>query len=316
MNDIGHNALITNRDSQLFQRKVAAGFTLVEMIIVIVISGIIGGILVSVIVGGVKSYDDQTRRAALVDSAEGALRRMQRDIRRAVPNSVRIACGGGCIEILHTRDGGRYRANQPLGDALDFTANTDSFDVLGQLTNIGGPLTGADSTACINGTAWCLVIYNLGVPATPPASGNSGNAYHGASNSFDGVVATISAISATSVSFNNSNLANWNFAFTSPAQRFYIVDTPVTYLCNTTARTLTRYSDYAITAVQPTNPSAAPLNTATAARMADHVTNCKFTYDPGSIERSGLVTIDLTVSDPSTSELLRLLHQVHVDNIP
>lgn len=299
-------------------RSRSGGFTLIEMIVVIVIAGLVGSMATYFIVRVMQGYDAQARRADLVDAAESVLRRMQRDIRRALPNSVRIACGGQCIEVLHIQDGGRYRANAP-GDPLDFSSNIDSFDVIGQLTDIGGALLGGDSTDCVQGNAWCLVIHNVGQPTAPPGAGNSGNAYHGASNVYDGNIATISAIAPTTISFDNDDLGNWNFAFTSVGQRFYIVDTPITYLCDTavTAQTLTRFSGYAIVVAQPTDPGIAPLAAANSiALAADHVTGCTFTYQAGTSQRAGLVTLDLTIADVNTSERVRLLHQVHVDNVP
>ena len=130
------------------------GFTLIEMIVVMVIVGILaamGGLFIS---RPVEGYVDLARRTALVDAAENALRRMQRDIRQALPNSIRIASGGQWIEMLSTTDGGRYRARGP-GNILDFTqSDTDGFDVLGRLSNM--PDTGS-----------MLVVYNLTATAAP-----------------------------------------------------------------------------------------------------------------------------------------------------
>jgi MSHA biogenesis protein MshO len=50
--------------------------------------------------------------------------------------------------------------------------------------------------------------------------------------------------------------------------------------------------------------------------MADNVDSCSFTYTPGTSQRAGLLTLDLTIRDPATGEQIRLLHQVHVDNVP
>ena len=64
-------------------------------------------------------------RASLVDAADLALQRMSREVRLALPNSVRIrsgtstgletcAAGGGtvcAVEILRTADGGQYRSD-------------------------------------------------------------------------------------------------------------------------------------------------------------------------------------------------------------
>ena len=81
-----------------------AGFTLGELIIVIVILGIIGSSFAAFIVPALLANRDLERRAALVDSADIALRRMTRDIRIALPNSVRITsnAAGFAIEMLPT----------------------------------------------------------------------------------------------------------------------------------------------------------------------------------------------------------------------
>ena len=53
---------------------------------------------------------------------------------------------------------------------------------------------------------------------------------------------------------------------------------------------------------------------ATASLMADRVTACGFTYTPGTAERAGLVTLEITIAEQG--ELVRLLAQVHIDNAP
>ena len=64
--------------------------TLIELIVVITITGIIAVVLGQFIVRPIQGYQDQVRRAELVDAAEMALRRTALDIRQALPNSVRI----------------------------------------------------------------------------------------------------------------------------------------------------------------------------------------------------------------------------------
>ncbi|MFL6647500.1 MAG: prepilin-type N-terminal cleavage/methylation domain-containing protein, partial [Sulfurifustaceae bacterium] len=88
------------------------GVSLVELIVVIVVSGIIAAIVGVFIVRPIEGYDAQVRRAELTDAAESALRRMQREIRRALPNSGRIVDEGNgngrVLELIPAIDGGRY----------------------------------------------------------------------------------------------------------------------------------------------------------------------------------------------------------------
>jgi MSHA biogenesis protein MshO len=297
-------------DRNRYPHHVSAGFTLLEFVIVILIIGILAGVLFMVLRGPMRSFVEVQQRATLVDIAETALQRMTREIRTALPNSIRIS-GGTALEFLRTYDGSRYRAKAP-GDALNFNKSKDSFDVLGALTGAGSIATGGAWTACQTGTAYCLVIYNTGQPSTVAdaiTAGVSANAFLGASSLYEGNIATISAAAASSLSFNNSDVAGWSFGLQSPRQRFHVVDTPVMYVCS--SGQITRYSGYGIQAVMTVPPAGG-----SSALLIDNVSNCAFNYDPGTASRAGLVTIRITVEDNALSQSVTLLQQANVDNVP
>jgi MSHA biogenesis protein MshO len=265
------------------------GFSLLELILVIVIGGIVASMTTSILTLPIKGYVDSARRATLTASAESALNRMQRDIRRALPNSIRISADSKTLELLHIIDGGRYRAKHTLagsGDTLDFSIADNGFDVLGNLQNFSNIATGADQVA----------IYPLNTAGSDPYAG-------------DNIVATGAGSTA-----NHITHPAFQFPLKSPQQRFFIVDTPITYHCDTSAaseknKVLIRYEDYAIQAAQPIPPATG------GAIQANYVGNCVFSYNSGSNTRSGLVTIELTLTDEA-GESIRLVHQVHVDNQP
>ena len=95
-----------------FDTKIAfskdAGFSLFELVLVMTLTGIMVAVVAPLITQPVTSYIDVSRRTTLVDAAESAIRRMQRDLRHALPNSIRII-GGTTLESLYAVDGGRYR---------------------------------------------------------------------------------------------------------------------------------------------------------------------------------------------------------------
>jgi MSHA biogenesis protein MshO len=88
---------------------------------VISVVGILAGIVAVFIRSPMEGYMAASRRAELTDAADAALLRISRDVRTALPNSVRVvsasgtvgSCGGSeaCyLEYLPIEDGGRYRA--------------------------------------------------------------------------------------------------------------------------------------------------------------------------------------------------------------
>ncbi len=269
-------------------RGIQRGFSLIEMIMVIAITGIIGGIVAVFLRAPIQQYMDVGRRADMTDIADTALRRIERDLRLALPNSVRVtgACNGSSacfIEFLPTTGGGRYRAalaaTAPFGDILDFTIADSSFDVLGPMP----AFSPGDQ----------VVVYNLGIPGADAYAGSNRSAY--ASNSASNV-----AISAK------------QYPFASPAARFQVVSTPVTYVCDPVGATLTRYWGYPI---QATQPASVPIAGATSALLAKHVSSCSFSYSPNVVaQRSGLVTMNLGITE--SGETVTLYSATHVGNMP
>jgi MSHA biogenesis protein MshO len=300
-----------------------AGFSLVELIVVIAITGVIAAIIGVFILRPVQGYNALVRRAELVDEAESALRRMQRDIRAALPNSVRIRTPGGnvgdatcptnnavcVIEILHAVDGGRYRAG-PVGDQLLFDGADTAFDVIGTLVN---------ASAITPASNW-LVVNNQ------TATGAQFNAYNcpavGSTHNCVRMTAAGTTLGSTPPHIAMANaFSPTSPSLASPRQRFFVVDMPITYLCNTTTGTLDRYDGYTITVNHASIDTAAELAAVggVARRVADLISGCRFTYLSGTSARAGLVTLELTIRDPNVNgqaEQVRMLHQVHVYNVP
>jgi hypothetical protein len=104
------------------------------------------------------------------------------------------------------------------------------------------------------------------------------------------------------------------FANISPHQRVYIADTPVTYICDYSEgqKRLTRYWNYTIAPIQPTDPSASPLSGAQSAPLAKNINHCDFAYKMGTDSRNGVVNIALSFT--KNAETSTVMEQIEVNN--
>ena len=108
----------------------------------------------------------------------------------------------------------------------------------------------------------------------------------------------------------------FQFAYPSPRQRVYLIDTPASFLCDTATGELTRYSGYTIASNQSDRDSSVELLSAGASDsiLSNNLSACTFTYTPGTAQRAALITLSLTLTQDGES--ISLLQQVHVDNVP
>lgn len=276
----------------MMDKRRLQGFTLVEMIVVIVITGIIGGVVAIFLRAPVQGYVDSARRAEMTDIADTALRRISRDLRLALPNSVRVKTSGGStfLEFIPTIGGGRYRDSTDslgAGNVLDFSTAVTKFDVLGAMP----PVAAGDQ----------IVVYNLGIAGADAYAGDNRRAVSGVAGNVISITSG-SALPFDSCSYDASG-------FVVGGCRFQVVQNPVTYVCNPTAGTLTRWQETSFAATQPTAlPAGQPA-------MATNVSACTFAYDANVVaQRSGLVTMHLTITEQGES--VSLYNATHVSNLP
>ena len=286
--------------------------TLIELAVTIVIVGIILA-AVAFFLTPLRQGTDIAARAELTDIADNALQRMGREVKLALPNSVRTTSAGSSnfLEFIAVRTAGRYRAGgggptggtdcpnddaaltAPDDDQLSFDLPDTCFKTLGKLT--GTIATGSDQ----------LVLNNYGFPDQ--------DAYQ--------TVAIRNRVVITGVDTAEAGRDRISFAATtfvralhdSPGKRFFAISGPVTYQCDLAAGRLYRHSGYALSAVQPVAFGGSP------ALVAEHVNSCEFVYTPGVSAQLGLLTLRLRLQRQlfgGTPETVSLYHAVHVNNAP
>lgn len=91
--------------------RLQKGFTLIELIIVIVLLAIVAGFSFQFVGIGAQMFSTGSERLQTIETSRFAIERLTREIRGAVPNSVRVS--GECIEFAPIVAAGTYY-NAPI----------------------------------------------------------------------------------------------------------------------------------------------------------------------------------------------------------
>lgn len=287
------------------------GFTLVELVVVIVIGGVMAATLTAFFRPAFEGYLVSRSRAELAAEADRALRRMVHDIRVAVPNSIRSA-GAACFEVVPTRAGGRFRTGP---DVVNDSAP--------------GCTPGANCAAPLDPTQATTQFDVLTPLAVTPAVGdwvvvdnqNPGDVYAGANR------AAITSVVVPDARFGHHRLGVAGTQFPPGYDGARVVVVPdaqkaVFYVCDGAdgtldaqgngRGTLVRLANYGFNAA---HPSGCPAATGGAV-VATQVKSCRFVYDPnlGATQQNGYVSLQIELA--RQGETASLLMGAHVVNTP
>lgn len=280
------------------------GFTLVELIIVMVVVGVIAGVLVLQIRPAMQSYLAIRQRANLTSQADAALRRIIAEVHTAVPNSLRFTWAGQnaqCIEFVPTKDGGRYRMApdtvKNLGNVL--STNGDTTQTFDTLTDVDGSV-GRDDV---------VVVGNI----------NGSDAYD------DAKVGIIQSKAVNTLGTGKYTITLQTATAFSPGYeggRFVVVpkaERAVTYSCmsagtNPGTGTGTGFI-YRVTGYTPSKdaPKSCPAGPAI---LVAKVSDCNILYheSQGATQQSGYLQLRLGLADGGES--VHLTMGAHVENAP
>ena len=259
------------------------GFTLIELIIVIVLSSILAVVSVQFISRSVQGALDSANRQQLAATAAVIHEQIAAALRQALPGSVRVSADGRCVEYIPVLAGSVYAA-------LDTSQAITELAVLP-----------ASATNSISGY---LVIYPL-----------AGNVY--ARQNPGPVTLQPVTLAAGTAEQTLTLIDAHRFPLASPTRRFFIADNPQA-MCQD-GQWLYRYRNYGFVADINDLQAALPVTQASgrdviAWPLQDH--SAEFRIQPPTLQRNALVAYRLTLQNPGSTDMLTLAQEVQIRNVP
>lgn len=280
------------------------GFTLIELIMVIVVLGILSFGTTQFIVNSSQSYMDTALRERQGSAARMAVEKMSRELRSALPHSARVVdldgtpppagTPGDCIEFVPVLSGSIYTSLLAGGSAAQFSSVPF---ISGNAPSLGSPLGSASRVAVypINTAA----IYNLS--ASSPVSSTVDPA--------SVLVDTVEPIEPVAVLLDQ----NHQFPLDSPSRRWFMVANPVTF-CFSAEERLFRYGDYGFLASQPVPAGGGLVESVPERSLLAVGARGGFMVVPATLQRNALVQLRLDIRE--RGEGVAISHEVQLRNVP
>ncbi|WP_339670655.1 type II secretion system protein [Dasania marina] len=266
--------------------KKAKGFTLVELVSVIVLLGLLSAGATIFIGDSVRIYNDSTRRAELTQQGRFAVERVSRELRNALPGSIRVK--DECIEFAPIAAASSY---------LNFVADGH----YAQLQAAGFTYTlGSNQRVAVHSIE-NKDVYQYNRKAVVDL----------------GSVAGADTDLQRQVNFTNFTPPGHKFRSESNSKRFYIINEPVSFCVRNNE--LVRHDGYGWLQNQATDVATlgADFPLAVDIQLGDSGAVTPFTYTLGVLARSAVVHIDFRFSNAqANNEWVRFSHEVFVRNVP
>lgn len=288
------------------RRRQHQGFTLVELVATIVILGIIGVTISSIVGYGARVFADVTGRDQILSQSRFVLERLNRDLRNALPNSVRVAGNATrqCIEYVPIRWSTYYFDIPTSGESLSNTL---------EVVRLSSSIENYQFNQ-----AHQVIVYPIDENAVYRATGNRRNRY-------DLLAVQDGATDRTNLTIDISG--NQRFTTDSNARRIYIVDEPESY-CVQNGR-ITFHQGYGFGQQQRTDVGTVGTGVLMAQNLSntlspnpDNFNNNTNRDDPfrvleATLQRNAYVYLFLRFARPENpSETVVFSNEIHVPNVP
>ena len=270
-------------------KKNSRGFTLIEVITVIVVLSILAALGGSFVAESTRSYQATQTRSRLMNVSRQAIERMTRQLRVSLPYSVRLTnpdlTGSNmCIEFMPIVSGGNYRG------ALNGAGTAYS-------ESVPDSVNGATATSTIVVSPHTI---DFGVAQFVSIGAMASGELYGSS-----ATSLATLVSRTSTQLNFTPTRGW--LRNSVNKRFYLLDKPQAFCV--VGNQLRFYSD------QDATSNGVDLSSAFS-MLAENVTGTTtpFALTAGSENRNTIVKFNIVFKDGATSFTYN--HSVMIRNVP
>ena len=278
------------------RQKNQLGVTLVELVVVILLLGILATGITSYLRIGASMYVDATVVQQTLQQSRFALERVVRELRGAVPNSVRVLSSAdnsvSCVEFTPLVQSGVYRDLPRFPDRRNWIGITTIST--GWTTQAGQRLSVYPTTADH--------IYDLAQARTGVVAANQAAMDDGDGNA-----------NTRRVRLDNISGQLMTYITESPQKRFYLLDSPVSFCL--VGQQLRRYSAYGFNVAQPLPPQG--VGDVIANGLTNQSGEPAFLLNAAVLNRNAVLHLFWRFSPArDLGQDLFFNHEVHIPNVP
>ena len=275
--------------------QASMAFTLIELIMVIVVLGILAMGSVKFISQSAQTLIDTADRQAMASSATIAVEKVLREVRRALPNSVRRFTDGAseCLEMVPIQHSSEYISVPIASAAASFNA----------ISFVGGS----------GGESGFVAVYPNSISSVYDTTPGNVRAVSDST-------ATAGLVGAPGVGANMQAIifdaaTTYRFPTDSPRKRFFLVDEPISF-CDDANGRLWRYQNYDF---HPDSSGSIPTTGANKILIADSLqaNSLSFNILPAQLQRNAVVRMSLVIArSGSATEQVDISQEVQLRNVP
>lgn len=275
-----------------YQHSPQQGFTLIEIIMVIVILSVLSLGSVRFISFGAQGYVDTVRRSELSATATIVNEKISRLVRDALPGSVRVNSTQSCLEFIPVLSASRY-VQAPI---------------------VGSPV----SNTVVHMVPVDSALDQVGYLAIYPVTDNVNDIYDGVSS--PGIVsnntASVTGSSAGASIFTFSGGSSFQYAKGSPQKRVFLTAAPMAF-CQDGSQ-LFYYRNYGFVGDITNLAAALPTTVPNRLLVADNLLagSAVFSILAASLRRNAIVAYEFEFEDSTNGESLAVNQEVQIRNVP